>query len=60
MRITNTCTRPSPWLLPIALLPLLGAYGPLAMFGAIEAALLMSLGLIAAAGPPGLARQAIE
>jgi MFS transporter, putative metabolite:H+ symporter len=47
-------------LVPIALLPLLGAYGPLAMFGVIAGALLMSLALITGAGPPGLARQAIE
>jgi putative MFS transporter len=47
-------------LVPLALLPLLGAYGPLAVFGVIAAALLMSLLLIASAGPPGLARQAIE
>jgi len=36
-----------------------GAYGPLAMFGVIAAALLMSLVLIAG-GPLGLARKAIE
>jgi putative MFS transporter len=46
-------------LVPIALLPLLGAYGAIAMFVVIAAALLMSSMLIAA-GPPGLARQAIE
>jgi MFS transporter, putative metabolite:H+ symporter len=47
-------------LVPIALLPLLGTYGPLAMFAVIAAALLTGLLLIAAIGPPGLARQAIE
>jgi MFS transporter, putative metabolite:H+ symporter len=47
-------------LVPLALLPLLGAHGPLAMFGVIAAALLTSLLLIAVAGPPGLARRPVE
>jgi MFS transporter, putative metabolite:H+ symporter len=47
-------------IVPLALLPLLGAYGPLAMFIVIAAALLISVALIASAGPPGLARQAVE
>ena len=42
-----------------ALPALLSAYGRLAMFSVMAAALLMSLGLIAAASPPGSARQAI-
>jgi putative MFS transporter len=46
-------------LVPLALLPLLGAYGPLAMFTVIAAALLGSAALVAGAGPAGLARQAI-
>jgi len=47
-------------LVPIVLLPLLGTYGPLAMFALIAAALLAALALIAAFGPPGLAGRAIE
>jgi MFS transporter, putative metabolite:H+ symporter len=47
-------------LVPLALLPLLGTHGPLAMFGVIAAALLTSLLLIAVVGPPGLARQPVE
>jgi MFS transporter, putative metabolite:H+ symporter len=47
-------------LVPLALLPLLGAHGPLAMFGVIAAALLISLLLIAVGGPPGLARRPVE
>jgi putative MFS transporter len=45
---------------PLALLPLLAAQGPLAMFGVIAAALLASVALILVAGPPGRARAAIE
>ena len=45
---------------PIALLPLLAAQGPLAMFGVITAVLLVSIFLIAVAGPPGLARKPVE
>jgi putative MFS transporter len=47
-------------LVPIALLPLLGAHGPLAMFAVITAALIASIVLILVAGPPGLARRPIE
>jgi MFS transporter, putative metabolite:H+ symporter len=47
-------------LVPLALLPLLGTHGPRAMFGVIAAALLISLLLIAVAGPPGLARRPVE
>jgi hypothetical protein len=43
-----------------ALPALLSAYGRIAMFSVMAAAFLMSLGLIAAASPPGSARQAIE
>src|SRR5262249_39530126 len=42
---------------PVVLLPLLTGYGALAMFAAIAAALLASIVLIAAVGPPGLARK---
>ena len=45
---------------PLALLPLLAAQGPIAMFSVIAAALLASLALILAFGPPGRARQAID
>jgi putative MFS transporter len=45
---------------PIALLPLLSTRGPLAMFGVIAAVLLVSILLIALAGPPGLARKPVE
>jgi len=47
-------------LVPIALLPLLGSYGPVAMFTAISAALLVSSALILFAGPPGRERQPID
>jgi putative MFS transporter len=47
-------------LTPLALLPLLGDYGPLAMFGVISAALLASLALLAFAGPAGLAGRPVE
>jgi putative MFS transporter len=47
-------------LVPIALLPLLGGYGALAMFTVISAALLASLTLIAVAGPPGRERQPVD
>jgi MFS transporter, putative metabolite:H+ symporter len=47
-------------LVPIALLPLLSARGPLAMFAIIAAALLISILLIALAGPPGLANKPVE
>ena len=46
-------------LVPILLLPLLGSQGPLAMFGVIATALLLSAALVLA-GPPGLARQPVE
>jgi MFS transporter, putative metabolite:H+ symporter len=46
-------------LVPIALLPLLGTQGPLAMFTVIAAALLASALLILTAGPPGLARRPV-
>jgi MFS transporter, putative metabolite:H+ symporter len=45
---------------PLALLPLLSTQGPLAMFGVIIAVLLVSILLIAIAGPPGLARTPVE
>jgi putative MFS transporter len=45
---------------PIALLPLLSTHGPLAMFGVIAVVLLLSILLIALAGPPGLARKPVE
>jgi MFS transporter, putative metabolite:H+ symporter len=47
-------------LVPIVLLPLLGTQGPLAMFGLIAAALLISIFLIFAAGPPGLAKKPVQ
>jgi MFS transporter, putative metabolite:H+ symporter len=46
-------------LVPIVLLPLLGTQGPLAMFGLI-AALLISIFLIFAAGPPGLTKKPVQ
>jgi MFS transporter, putative metabolite:H+ symporter len=45
---------------PIALLPLLATQGPIAMFGVITVVLLVSIFLIAVAGPPGLARKPVE
>lgn len=45
---------------PIALLPLLAMQGPLAMFVVITVVLLVSIFLIAVAGPPGLARKPVE
>jgi putative MFS transporter len=45
---------------PIALLPLLAAHGPFAMFGVITTALLLSILLIVLVGPPGLARKPVE
>ncbi len=47
-------------LVPLVLLPLLGAQGVTAMFGLIAAALLISIVLILLAGPPGLAKQPVE
>ena len=47
-------------LVPIALLPLLGTQGPLAMFGVIAAVLLTSALLIGLAGPPGLANRPVD
>jgi len=47
-------------LVPIVLLPLLGTRGPLAMFGLIAAALLISIVLIYSAGPPGLTKKPVE
>jgi putative MFS transporter len=47
-------------LVPIALLPLLGGYGPLAMFMVISLALLVSLTLIWVAGPPGRERRPVD
>ena len=47
-------------LTPLALLPLLGDYGPLAMFAVISAAMLVSLALLRFAGPPGLAGEPVE
>jgi putative MFS transporter len=47
-------------LVPIALLPLLGGYGPLAMFTVISLALLVSLTLIWVAGPPGRERRPVD
>lgn len=44
---------------PVALLPLLTGYGPLAMFSAITAALVSLTVLILTAGPPGLARKPV-
>jgi putative MFS transporter len=45
---------------PIALLPLLATQGLLAMFGVITVVLLVSIFLIAVAGPPGLAKKPVE
>lgn len=47
-------------LVPIALLPLLGSYGPLAMFTVISVALLFSLTLVLVAGPPGRERRSVD
>jgi putative MFS transporter len=47
-------------LVPIVLLPLLGTRGPLAMFGLIAAALLISIFLIFSVGPPGLTKKPVE
>jgi putative MFS transporter len=46
-------------LVPLVLLPLLSAQGPLAMFVLIAAVLLSSILLIAFAGPPGLAKKPV-
>jgi MFS transporter, putative metabolite:H+ symporter len=46
-------------LVPLVLLPLLSAQGPLAMFVLIAAVLLASILLIAFAGPPGLAKKPV-
>jgi putative MFS transporter len=45
---------------PIVLLPLLATQGPIAMFGVITVVLLISILLIAVAGPPGLARKPVD
>jgi putative MFS transporter len=47
-------------LVPIALLPLLGSHGAIAMFAVISTALLLSGALIAIAGPPGRERRPVE
>jgi putative MFS transporter len=47
-------------LLPLALLPLLRSAGALAMFSVITAALVLSIMLLAALGPRGFARRAVE
>jgi putative MFS transporter len=46
-------------LVPIALLPLLGSYGAVAMFSVISAALIASGALIGIAGPPGRERRPV-
>ncbi len=45
---------------PIVLLPLLATQGPIAMFGVITIVLVVSILLIALAGPPGRARKPVE
>ena len=45
---------------PIVLLPLLASQGPIAMFAVITVVLLVSILLIAIAGPPGRARKPVE
>jgi MFS transporter, putative metabolite:H+ symporter len=45
---------------PIALLPLLGGYGVLAMFTVISLVLAAAIILIVVAGPPGLERKSID
>lgn len=47
-------------LVPVALLPLLGSHGAIAMFTVISTALLLSGGLIAIAGPPGRERRPVD
>lgn len=47
-------------LVPIVLLPVLSAQGPVAMFGLVTAALLISILLIFGAGPSGLTRKPVE
>jgi putative MFS transporter len=47
-------------LVPIALLPLLGGYGALAMFTVISLALVASGSLILVAGPPGRERRPVD
>ena len=47
-------------LVPLALLPLLRGYGPLAMFAVVAAALVACLGLLIAFGPRGLAGKPVE
>jgi putative MFS transporter len=47
-------------LVPIVLLPLIATQGPLAMFVLIAAALMISIFLIVAAGPPGLTKKPVE
>jgi putative MFS transporter len=47
-------------LVPIALLPVLKAFGPMAMFAIIAAALIGDMFLVLAFGPRGLARRPVE
>jgi putative MFS transporter len=47
-------------LTPLALLPMLSDYGPLAMFAVVSAALLASVALLCFAGPAGLAGKPVE
>src|SRR5262249_14112324 len=47
-------------LVPLALLPLLRSAGALAMFSVIAAALVLSIMLLAAFGPRGLARRPVD
>ena len=47
-------------LVPIALLPLLGGYGALAMFTVISLALVAGVSLILVAGPPGRERKPVD
>ncbi|WP_371421642.1 MFS transporter [Tardiphaga sp.] len=47
-------------LVPIALLPLLGSHGAIAMFTVISAALIVSGTLIGIAGPPGRERKPVD
>ena len=47
-------------LVPLVLLPVLSTEGPVAMFGIITAALLISILLIFVGGPPGLTKKPVE
>lgn len=47
-------------LVPLALLPLLGSQGPVAMFAVVSAALLASAALIGLAGPPGRENRSVD